>query len=201
MTLYKLFVKYIFILIFGVTLLQSCNGQNKIKKPIDEDCNKFNDSAMSFVSKQNFIAAVDMINLAVNCDPENNVFIRNKGMILANAGFYKECIYFIDENKKHFTKIEVLSTSAECYYNLNDTTMFDSLKTEALIEIETLFNKTKNESNLIAYLTVLKQFDGKNKALQVLNSNKDLFTTSDMYIHMLEFLDKIPTLKMEKSNE
>jgi hypothetical protein len=90
---------------------------------------------------------------------------------------------------------------AECYFRLNDSVMFDSLKMKVLFQVELEFNNTKNESNLIAYLTMLKKFDGEKKAIETLNSNKDLFTTPGMYPNMLEILDKISTLKIETTTK
>jgi hypothetical protein len=86
---------------------------------------------------------------------------------------------------------------AECHFNLKDSVMFDSLKLEVLFHVEQTFQNAKNESNLITYLTSLKKFDGEVKMIEMLDANKELFTTPDMYTHMLEFLDKIPTLRME----
>lgn len=183
-----------------MTLISGCQGQNGNEKATTTvvDCDKLNDSAMSMVTEQNFAKSVELINSAVECDPDNNVFINNKGMILANAGLYKECINHLEKHSKQFTAIERLSTMAECYFHLNNSVMFDSLKVEVLSHAEQEFNNAKNESNLITYLTMLKKFDGEKRMIETLNSNKGLFTTPDMHAHMLEFLEKIPTLKMER---
>jgi hypothetical protein len=96
MILYKILMKRIFLLILGLTLILGCTGQGGNEKIIDKvDCESLNDSAMSaFVNEQNFANSIKLIELAVECDPDNDVFIRNKGMILANAGLYQECINF-----------------------------------------------------------------------------------------------------------
>ena len=186
MTLFRLMMKRLIVLIFGLIFIFGCNGQNE-QTTTTVDCNQLNDSAMSMVIQQDFSNSVELINSAVECDPDNNVFIRNKGMILANAGMYQDCINYLGENNKQFTRVELLSTMAECHFHLNDSVAFDSLRIKVLIQVEQEFNNAKNESNLITFLTILKKFDGEKKTVEVLNSNRDLFTTPNMDNHMLEF--------------
>ena len=199
MILYRTLMKKTLFLIFGMTLIFGCQEQNGNEKTSTTvvDCDKLNDLAMSMVTERNFAKSVELIDSAVECDPDNNIFIRNKGMILANAGLYQECINHLEKHSKKFTRIELLSTIAECHFHLNDSVMFDSLKMEVLSHGEQEFNSTKNESNLITYLTMLKKFEGEKRVIETLNSNKDLFTTPDMHAHMLEFLEKVPTLKIK----
>ena len=193
-------MKSVFFLIFGMTLISGCQAQigNEKATVTAVDCDKLNDSAMSMVTERNFAQAVELINSAVECEPDNNVFIRNKGMILANSGLYQDCISHLEKHSKQFTALERLSTMAECYFQLNDSIMFDSLKIQVLSHAEHEFQKSKNESNLISYLTMLKKFDGEKRMIETLNSNNDLFTIPDMHTHMLAFLEKVPTLKIER---
>jgi hypothetical protein len=195
MTLFRIMMKRLIVLIFGLIFILGCNGQNG-QTTTTVDCNQLNDSAMSLVIQQDFSNSVELINSAVECDPDNNVFIRNKGMILANAGMYQDCINYLGENNNQFTRVELLSTMAECHFHLNDSVAFDSLRIKVLLYVEQEFNKAKNESNLITFLTILKKFDGERKTVEVLNSNRDLFTTPDMDSHMLEFLESVQTLKI-----
>jgi hypothetical protein len=195
MTLFRTMMKRLIVLIFGLIFILGCNGQNG-QTTTTVDCNQLNDSAMSLVIQQDFSNSVELINSAVECDPDNNVFIRNKGMILANAGMYQDCIKYLGENNNQFTRVELLSTMAECHFHLNDSVAFDSLRIKVLLYVEQEFNKAKNESNLITFLTILKKFDGERKTVEVLNSNRDLFTTPDMDSHMLEFLESVQTLKI-----
>lgn len=199
MTLFRLMMKRLIVLIFGLIFIFGCNGQNE-QTTTTVDCNQLNDSAMSMVIQQDFSNSVELINSAVECDPDNNVFIRNKGMILANAGMYQDCINYLGENNKQFTRVELLSTMAECHFHLNDSVAFDSLRIKVLIQVEQEFNNAKNESNLITFLTILKKFDGEKKTVEVLNSNRDLFTTPNMDNHMLEFLESIQTLKIQEKS-
>ena len=199
MTLFRLMMKRLIVLIFGLIFIFGCNGQNE-QTTTTVDCNQLNDSAMSIVIQQDFSNSVELINSAVECDPDNNVFIRNKGMILANAGMYQDCINYLGENNKQFTRVELLSTMAECHFHLNDSVAFDSLRIKVLIQVEQEFNNAKNESNLITFLTILKKFDGEKKTVEVLNSNRDLFTTPNMDNHMLEFLVSIQTLKIQEKS-
>ncbi len=199
MTLFRLMMKRLIVLIFGLIFIFGCNGQNE-QTTTTVDCNQLNDSAMSMVIQQDFSNSVELINSAVECDPDNNVFIRNKGMILANAGMYQDCINYLGENNKQFTRVELLSTMAECHFHLNDSVAFDSLRIKVLIQVEQEFNNAKNESNLITFLTILKKFDGEKKTVEVLNSNRDLFTTPNMDNHMLEFLVSIQTLKIQEKS-
>jgi hypothetical protein len=195
MTLFRIMMKRLIVLIFGLIFILGCNGQNG-QTTTTVDCNQLNDSAMSLVIQQDFSNSLELINSAVECDPDNNVFIRNKGMILANAGMYQDCINYLGENNNQFTRVELLSTMAECHFHLNDSVAFDSLRIKVLLYVEQEFNKAKNESNLITFLTILKKFDGERKTVEVLNSNRDLFTTPDMDSHMLEFLESVQTLKI-----
>ena len=199
MTLFRLMMKRLIVLIFGLIFIFGCNGQNE-QTTTTVDCNQLNDSAMSMVIQQDFSNSVELINSAVECDPDNNVFFRNKGMILANAGMYQDCINYLGENNKQFTRVELLSTMAECHFHLNDSVAFDSLRIKVLIQVEQEFNNAKNESNLITFLTILKKFDGEKKTVEVLNSNRDLFTTPNMDNHMLEFLVSIQTLKIQEKS-
>ncbi len=190
-------MKQIPFLILGILLFLSCQQQiGKIKvEKVEVNCEKLNDSAMYMLAEQSFANSVKLINFAIECDPNNNVYIRNKGMILANAGLYKGCISHLEKNKKQYTTIERLSTTAECYFQIKDKAMFDSFKKQALINSTQEFNKRRNESTLIIHLTTLKKFDGEYRMLETLKENKSLFNSHDMYFHMIKFLEKIPTLK------
>lgn len=191
-------MKIIIILIFGITFILSCNGQNRIENRIVEnDCEKLNDSSLSLlIDQQDFAKSLELIDLAIKCNPYNDVFIRNKGMILANSGLYQECITFLINNKEKFSRLEFISTITECYFNLKDSVSYDSMKLEVIHHSEKIFVNNKNETNLIAYLTMLKKFDGKKKMLVELDLNKEFLTTPDIYTHLLEFLNKIPTLNL-----
>ena len=195
-------MRKIIFLISGVILIFGCNDQNKneviVKNKINQvDCEKLNDSAMNLLTSGRGInKSVELISLAVECNPKNKIFIRNKGMILANAGLNQECINYLEKHKNEFTKLEYLSTTAECYFNLKDSVKFNFFKESTLNESKLLFNKSKDESNLITYLTILKKFSGEDKMREVIDSNKKVFTTPDMYGHMLPFLEKVSTLKI-----
>lgn len=186
-------------LILAILFFYSCNLQEEKSKKVDMPCVKLNDLALTVYQEENDVdKALELINTAIACDPWNSVFSRNKVMFLANKAMFQELIDFMETKQEHFTRVEYLSTIAECYLNLNNPTMFDTLKVAALLEAEKMFDQNKNENNLITYVYTLKRFDGEEKMKKVLNEHKKLFSQPDnMYSHVLESTDKVSTLVIE----
>lgn len=193
-------MKKVLFLIFGMALTSGCQEQDLNEKATIgvSDCRKLNDSSMSAFIQENYTKALELINSAVECDQHNNLFIRNKAIILATGGMYQECINYLEKHSNRFTSVERLGTMAECYFHLHDLNKFDSLKVEVLSHAEREFNRASDQSNLITYITMLKKFDGEKRMTEVLNSNRDLFATPDMHADMLETMKKVPTLIMER---
>ena len=179
-----------------MALIFGCNDQERDEFAIPEaSCKMLNDSAISaWVDKGDLKESVKLIDSAVACDPHSSLFARNKVMIFVEAGLYQESIDFVKQRERQFSILERLAIMADCYFHLEDSLMYDSLRSEVLSRSAQAFDSIKTESSLITYLTSLKRYDGEKKAIEMLDANRHLFEESEMYARVIDVLDDLPTL-------
>ncbi len=197
------------VLLFLCPILCCCGGNENLELAIGEEVSGdsegrfWNDSAMAVVAQsQDFELALQLIDKAIESSSNNCFFVNNKGMILANGGWYEECIQLMAEREECIGEQERLSTSAIAYYHLKDSENFELFKDSAVACAEKTFGSTPTENSLVAYVTTLKLFLGEESALEVLEKNYQsvdvtLSPSSAAFLEDIQgFLSNLETLEL-----
>ncbi|WP_281232396.1 hypothetical protein [Flavobacterium gelatinilyticum] len=186
-------MKFLYLLAIIISAAGCRNKSDSPKLIQQKDCIMFYDEFKNAITKKQKDTALNAINEAIRCDPNNKGFTSAKLRLLIELNEYKSAIDLIENYKSDDTSINMLHAVIKLKINAP----------ESIDLLQKCYNQYNNEkeitkNNIMYKIALTNFFDGKEKALKEIQISKKTFITTDMKFNLESIEELINKYDKEK---